>query len=236
MCEHGLFLPPASAFLQKDPWEGLSRFHWEQISEGETISDRGEINTALTWIFVSCWHRATEESLAMWDRYANGGVCIETDVSSLKNLFQSFWKTNQDVWIKARNVTYLKPGENRPNSVKKATFDFSDPNGKYIQNPAHSFSIRGLSLKHSALQFENEFRVICDKFMLSKSKRLEKCKIQNMNIPLINDFIHRVIASPGMKNSIIKKIKNVLRENQIECSVERSSFDFKKFQEKYEGK
>lgn len=233
MCKNGLFLPPASVFLQKDPWEGLTVFHWQNLSDQQRIMDRGKINTALTWIFVSCWHSASEESLAMWKLYADGGVCIETNVGALEKLFQSFWKKNLDVWIMARNVMYLKPGENPPNSVEEATFEFSDPNGEYIQNFAHRFAIGGLSLKHQALQFEKEFRVICDKFKLSESRQLVSCKESKMYIPLIDNFIDRVLVSPGSIESIIKKIENILKESEIKCPVERSAFDFKKFKEQY---
>ena len=226
--------------------QNLNAFNRKQIEMGnETITDvniieptpimgRGRINDALTHVFLSCWYNSTEESIAMWKLYSQDtcGVCIETDIDKLKAMFGELWQThNRKLFIMARNVTYINPKESPHSKVEQATFEFSDPNGQYISNPSHHFALGGLSLKHFALSFEKEFRVICDSFMLSNSNLLrEREPNEGIRAQLSKDFIRRVVVCPGMKNSRKDEIAGVLKDNGIYCPVERSAFDFASFQ------
>jgi hypothetical protein len=211
----------------------------EMITDVDTtvltpITGRGRINDALTHIFVSCWHNSTEESIAMWKLYSNDtcGVCIETDIDKLKAMFEDLWKFhNRKLFIMARNVTYINPRGPTPSEVEQATFSFVDPNGRYNSNPSHHFALGGLSLKHSALSFEKEFRVICDSFMLSNSSLLcEREPNKEIRAQLPKGFIRRVVVCPGMKNNRKDEVAGVLKDNGIRCPVERSVFDLESFQ------
>ena len=267
MCKNELFLAPANYFLKNDPWEGLPWQNWQWLAQQRQIRNsngvcrqqmamgnatyteadiiqgslplsRGKTIEALTWVSVSCWHCATEESMAMWRLYGQdvSGVCVETDVGNLKQAFESLWRNSKGkLYIMGRNVAYVDIDKGPPVSVGVADFEFADKEASYLNNPAHQFALGGLSLKHHALAFEKEFRVMCDSFMLSDEASLS---VRNSNNDLrvrMNDFIRRVVVCPGMSNSMKDEVVDILKCNDFDCPVERSTFDMDQFNSMIEG-
>jgi len=125
-CSKGLFLPPASYYLHNDPWEGTPFICWNTLNDNKNIEawnhsvkqqiDLGNshysekdvenlinlpslenVKKAMSWIYVSCWHIGSEESMAMWKNYShlNMGVCVQVKLDSLKKTFEQAAKENR---------------------------------------------------------------------------------------------------------------------------------------------
>lgn len=259
MCANGLSLPRATLF--NDAWEGFPQICWniiadqiethrwnevvrQQINLGNSSYSANDIDSipqlpsldnvrkAMSWIYVSCWHMAEEESMAMWKLYtqAGSGVCIQAELSKLAQAFSDTYQERNDLVIMARNVTYIKPGE-KIDKVPPASFYYANETSGYISNFAHIAAVGGLSLKHSGHSFEKEFRVICDTFWLSDSEELTSCNGEDyIKVKIPRGFFQKIVLSPEATEATIELIREVLVKYKFDsCSVERSALDIEKF-------
>lgn len=83
-----------------DPLEGFTpssvKEHYESlIGDSNTLERLRE--KWRKYVFCSCWHHASEESMAMWEKYHmhNSGIAIKTTVDAFKNCFRDVY----DVFI-----------------------------------------------------------------------------------------------------------------------------------------
>ena len=107
--------------------------------------------------FVSCWHRARHESVAMWKMYGavNGGVAIKSSTARIKKAFEAI---TFPMFI--GNVRYINGIEDKietsinlftPTTVKRSPFSYEKETRIVCWNQFPIKSTKGISFSSAAL-------------------------------------------------------------------------------------
>jgi len=143
---------------------------------------------------VWCWYEATNESAAMWDRYANAGVAISCTLEHLKGALE---QTELEFLIARMDYRFSRecPGQALQ----------SEPHGrdKYLV-------LRPYLNKDVSYKSENEIRVVtyCDEKMPGQPIRFQD-PLALMNTVVISPRIHKSEADDlkGLIEEIMEKKK-----------------------------
>jgi hypothetical protein len=207
----GLFCPKSSLF--EDQWEGL-------IAQPDKQNDKNYINRfakAREWIYVSCWHKQTAESYAMWKIYGEHqyAVCIETTTSKLERLSKNM---DSALAIYSCDVVYGSPH-------------------KRVQGPAFSNLIesdcvleQGLwpyatnhGVKHDAYSFEKEYRILIIDKNFNVESQNELSGITMKISP--KEIIEAVIISPRAPEWFYKIVSDISSRYDLSLEIGKSRLD-----------
>jgi hypothetical protein len=119
--EKGLLFNSAKVF--NDPFEGSIPRVWtkdqrretqflskQKVSPklGATKATRARLKKEREWVFVNCWHMSEDESLAMWDLYAeqNGSICIQSTYGLLRECLPSPTHIGAVIYVDHQKVEF----------------------------------------------------------------------------------------------------------------------------------
>lgn len=192
LCREKLYLCRLDKF--EDPWEGkwteayIKRNPYaRECLEGKD----GLINEFKKSYFISCWHLAEHESVAMWKIYSSehAGIAIKTTIGKLK---KSLTDENQQIHI--GEVEYID--------------DHSSHKEHHISN-IHWGGLSQACIKRRSFEYEKEVRLIeCN---------LKSPKDSYVDLDL--QFIEEIRLSPLMKDAFVDTIKALSEKFGIDSSL-----------------
>lgn len=225
LCANGLFISNVSLF--KDIWEGLlgviSVFGINQIQK-----QKEAVKIAKNSFFVSCWHKNSEENMAMWKQYGRkkASVCVKTTISRLINCCFDYCKIQQSHNIMLSEIQYVSPYPNDLNGKKPLIlwdyWDSANMNPKCQYNLVSIKTLQGLMFKHKTYSYEKEIRLICDTFTGS-GKPFPINQTKGIRISLHKGFFQKVVLSPGTSLGMLEKVKSVLRKHGYDKTIIKMS-------------
>lgn len=207
----GLFCPKSSLF--EDWWEGLIA-HPEKTEDEEYISNFAK---AREWIYVSCWHKESAESYAMWKIYGGHqhSVCIQTTKDKVEQLFRSDLDLPSE--IISCEVLYLRPNENE--ARQRPAYSELRESNVILQNKPHlSVYASQHGIKHEGYTYEHEYRIIImdDKITLKFQNELRGTTLKIVPKEIIDevyvspsapDWYYKIVSDISCKYGYSRKIK-----------------------------
>jgi hypothetical protein len=178
----------------EDPWEGewTESYIDRNPYARECLEGRdGLINEIKTWYFISCWHLAEHESVAMWKIYSSehAGIAIKTTIGKLKKSC-----TDEKQQIHIGEVEYIDDH-----------FSYKE---HYI-SPLHWGGLSQACIKRRSFEYEKEVRLIeCNQ----KSPEYSY-------VDLDLQFIEEIRLSPLMKDAFVDTIKALSEKFEIDSSL-----------------
>jgi hypothetical protein len=104
-----LYFCRVDKFQEMDPWEGVRSL----LSNDEQIAKT--MNRKLPkYHFASCWHRNPNQSMAMWQIYAEKGIAIKSTKASLKNSLKTINLVEAPTFEDVEYIDILKENSNCP--------------------------------------------------------------------------------------------------------------------------
>ena len=175
---------------------------------------------AREWIYISCWHKETAESYAMWKIYGEHqySICVETTSEKIDKLFE---KNNISCAAYSGKVEYVNPEDKNKNAVSNVLKETMKvfKNGKWAYATQHF-------IKHKAYDFEKEYRAI----MIDDNFNLD---IQNKLLGITlkvdpNEIIENIIISPRAPAWFHDIVQDVLNKYDVDIAVSKSSLELYK--------
>ncbi len=232
-----------------DPWEGLPSIPAAEAAIKKNINEedlpqsldcsqaiedllrfRNSCRTKLNQYAVSCWYMQTDESAAMWDKYADSGLVIQSSVGKLLDSLQSverqimvgrvaYRSPESAKWVSAapeslfqkrksyrheeefRLVVPLSPGE------IKAMKDYEDTNGQFWG------LVKGGSSGTLNLCSGNIHR------------SLPGVRILKSGIPIpvnLESLVDTIYTSPALQDWALDLVRELLKKFQLDKHVTQS--------------
>ena len=214
MCEKGLFVSNVALF--HDIWEGLLGTI-AVLDRNQIQKQREAVNIAKNSFFISCWHKSSEENMAMWKVYGKkkASVCVETTIARLINCCIDYCKMQQSHNIWLSEIQYVSPYPDDLNGKRPMIlWDYWSSvniNPKSQYNFVSIKTLQGLMFKHKTYSYEKEIRLICDTFMGS-GKPFPINQTKGIHISLHKDFFQKVIFSPKSSPEMLEKADSILNK------------------------
>ena len=154
------------------------------------------------YIMCNCWHKGTEESMAMWDKYhiRNSGIAIKTTMENLKNCLPD----TPNIFI--GKVDYDVESIENQNQIEV-------PEDLSIENLLHYLYF----YKRKPFAYEQEVRAIIDITSISRDVTYKFGKPLEIDVKTLIDKKSEVIVSPHADEWIA---------GTLELIVERCGFRF----------
>jgi hypothetical protein len=190
--------------------------------------DESSFRWVKEWMYVSCWHKGTVESQAMWKLYGGyePSVAIQINASELVSAYEEHKKkatlnTMAALW----EVVYISPGTGE-SEKKRPKVLYTDPNvsAEFKTHPAYAFTFEQLPQKHIGYHYEEEVR-----FAIGES--LDEHKVNKSNqelgiyLPIKADFIDMISVSPGVPNWFFETVRMMVEKCGFSTTVNKSSLD-----------
>lgn len=154
-------------------------------------------------VFLNCWHRSPDDSMAMWSIYGRSqtSLAITTTVGKLTETIEAA-KIPHNVAIK--KVAYVK--------------HWRDPEIDY--NPYSNV----FAHKVKAYEFEKEVRVVIDRFHEEFcSKSVEK----GMTVPIsLDKLLRSIVISPDAPPWFLSLVEGIVDKYEVSAHVRRSMLAF----------
>jgi hypothetical protein len=207
---------------------GVSPSDLEEPFEIPTRIDESSFRWVKEWMYVSCWHKGTVESQAMWKLYGGyePSVAIQINASKLVSAYEEHKKnvalnTIAALW----EVIYIPPGTgDSRRSRPKVLYTDENVLTEFKSNPAYTFTFEQLPQKHIGYAYENEVR-----FAIGES--LDEHKINKPNqelgisLPIKADFADMIYVSPGAPDWFFDTVRAMVEKYGFNATVNRSSLD-----------
>ncbi|MDQ7250764.1 hypothetical protein [Dongia sedimenti] len=155
-------------------------------------------------VFVNCWRRGTDDSMAMWRVYGRSptSLAITSTVGKLRDALQNARIPHA---IAIKEVKYVKHWRDPELQIKP----YSDV----------------FAYKVTAYDYENEVRVIIDRF---GDDYLSPIKEFGMNVHLTpNSFLRSIVVSPEAPTWFFDLIDAVSKKYGMSTPIRRSKLAFK---------
>lgn len=196
-----LWVSHVSSF--EDKLEGTLDFtHWK-INPDVRKDAIENLISAFSNTYVSCWHSASSESLAMWRLYGGQGfsVAVQTEWMRLARTIEGVldYKTDSIGIIGA--VNYVNPFDGSPVEKTKPN-PLVIPMG--VRNLSAPYYFQFLMRKSSAFAYEKEFRAVFD---------LKGQEGRGVEVPFKSEYlITCVYVSPEADDWMIETVKELVHQ------------------------
>jgi len=155
-------------------------------------------------VFLNCWHRGPDDSMAMWAIYGGSqpSIAITTTVGKLKSALDESLITN---YISIRKVSYIR--------------HWNDP--EIEVNPYSNI----FSYKVKAYDYEKEVRVIIDRFKDNfDDEMIDEGMYVNVSI---NQILRSIVISPEAPPWFKDLINGVVGKYKISAPIRKSRLENK---------
>lgn len=222
-------IPATEAALKKNIKEDLPQsLDCSQATE-DLIQFRNSCRTTLNQYAVSCWYMQKDESAAMWDKYADSGLVIQSSVGKLLDSLQSVerqimvgrvayrspesaeWVSDapQSLFQKRKSycheeefrlVVSLSPGE------IKAMADYEDTNGQFwglVEGSSGTLNLCPGNIHRTLLGV----------------------RILKSGIPIpvnLESLVDTIYTSPALQDWALDLVRELLKKFQLDKHVTRS--------------
>lgn len=150
-------------------------------------------------VFVSCWRRGNDDSMAMWSLYgrSTAAVAITTTVGQLRSAMKVPFPHQSEI----KQVQYVK--------------HWRDPDLQY--NPYSNV----FAYKVKAYEYENEIRVMIDRY----NENVEDSKLPpGMQVPIVlPQLILSIVIHPEAQEWFEALIRNIVKRYSLSVNVRRST-------------
>jgi hypothetical protein len=217
-----------NAYRQRQIELGVSPNDIEEPFEIPTRLDESSFRWVKEWMYVSCWHKGTVESQAMWKLYGGyePSVAIQINASKLVCAYEEHKKnvalnTMAALW----EVVYILPGTGDSKTIRpKVIYQDVNVSTEFKMHPAYAFTFEQLFQKHIGYSYEDEVR-----FVIGESIDEHKVKKPNqelgISLPISADFVDKIYVSPGAPDWFLGTVRDMVRKYGFNATVSRSSLD-----------
>ena len=160
------------------------------------------------YIMCNCWHKATEESMAMWDKYhlRNNGIAIKTTLGNLTDSLPD----EPNIFI--GKVDYEIESAENQNQI-----EMPDPN-MAPESLLHYLYF----YKRKPFEYEQEVRAIIDIASISRDIPYEFGKPLEINVQTLIGENSEVIVSPHVDKWVAGTLELIVGQCGFEFPVNRS--------------
>lgn len=154
-------------------------------------------------VFVNCWHRSRDDSMAMWGLYG-GSSCAVAVTTTVDQLATALDAAKLPYEIAMRKVTYVKHWREPELNIKPYSNVFA--------------------YKVKAYDFEKEVRVILDQFHQTFN---HPSSDHGVRVPVkLNSFLRSIVVSPESPPWYMAVIENCTKQYGVTVDVRRSKLAF----------
>ena len=206
---------------------GVSPSELEEPFQPPTRIDELSFRWVKEWMYVSCWHKGTVESQAMWKLYGGyePSVAIQINASKLVSAYEEHKKNAALNTIAALwEVVYIPPGTGDSKRSRPQVLYTDENVTEFKTNPAYVFTFEQLPQKHIGYGYEEEVR-----FAIGES--LDEHKVNKPNqelgisLPIKTDFVNKIYVSPGAPDWFFCAVRDMVEKYGFNTAVNRSSLD-----------